>query len=40
MTCDKNKVILLLQKGVCPYMDDWQKIKETSLSEKEGFSVT
>ena len=30
---DKNKFILLLQKGVYPYeyMNDWEKFTETSL---------
>ena len=34
---DNNKFILLLRKGVYPYeyMDDWEKLNETSLSEKE-----
>ena len=29
----------MLRKGVYPYeyMDDWEKLKETSLPEKEGF---
>ena len=36
---DNNKFILLLQKGVYPYkyMDDWGKLNETSLPEKEDF---
>ena len=36
---DKNKFILVLQKGVYPYeyMDDLEKFSETSLSEKEDF---
>ena len=36
---DNNKFILLLQNGVYPYeyMDDWEKINETSLPEKEDF---
>ena len=35
---DINKLILLLQKGVChEYMDDWEKFGETSLLEKEDF---
>ena len=34
---DINKFILLLPKGVYPYksIDDWEKINETSLPEKE-----
>ena len=34
-----NKFILLLRKGVYPYeyMDDWKKLNETSLREKEDF---
>ena len=36
---DNNIFVLLLQKGVYPYeyMDDWQKLNETSLPEKEDF---
>ena len=36
---DNNKFILLLQKGVYPYkyMDDWEKLNETSLPEKKDF---
>ena len=36
---DNNKFILLLQKGFYPYeyMDDWKKLNETSLHEKEDF---
>ena len=36
---DNNKVILLLRKGVYPYeyWDDWKKLNETSLPEKEDF---
>ena len=36
---DNNKTILLLWKGVYPkeYMDDWKKLNETSLPEKEDF---
>ena len=36
---DKNKFILLLEKGVylCEYMDDQKKFSETSLHEKEDF---
>ena len=39
---DINKFILLLQKVVYPYeyMDDWEKFSETSLPEKEDFTVT
>ena len=39
---DIKKFILLLQEVVYPheYMDDWQKINETSLTEKEDFAVT
>ena len=33
------KFILLLRKGVYPYeyMEDWEKINETLLPEKEDF---
>ena len=33
-----NKFNLLLQKGIYPYeyMDNWEKLNETSLPEKEG----
>ena len=36
---DSNKFIFLLQKGfyLYEYMDDWTKINETSLPEKEDF---
>ena len=36
---DNNKFISFLRKGVYPYehMDDWQKLNETSLPEKEDF---
>ena len=36
---DKNKFILVLQKGVYSYehMNDWGKFSETSLREKEEF---
>ena len=36
---DNNKFTLLLQKGVYPieYMDDWEKLNERSLTEKENF---
>ena len=36
---DSNKFILLLKKCFCPYeyMDDWEKISETSLPEREDF---
>ena len=36
---DKNKFILLLQKGVYPfeYMNDWEKFNETPFPEKEDF---
>ena len=36
---DKNKFILMLQKGVYPYeyLDDWEKFNQTSLPEKEDF---
>ena len=39
---DKNKFILLLQKGLYPYqyMGDWEKFNETLLSEKNIFIVT
>ena len=30
---DINKLILLLQKGVCEYMGYWEKFSETSLPE-------
>ena len=35
---DINKLILLLRKGVYPYenMDDWDKLTEASLPEKEN----
>ena len=34
-----NKFILLLQKGIYPYdyIDNWEKLNETSVSEKEDF---
>ena len=34
-----NKFILLLQNSVYPYkyIDDWEKLIETSLPQKEGF---
>ena len=34
-----NKFIQLLRKGVCPYeyMDNWEKVTETKLPEKEEF---
>ena len=34
---DINKFVLLLRQGVYPYenMDDWEKLNETSLTEKE-----
>ena len=36
---DNNKFTLLLPKGVYPYeyMDDWEKLNETLLPEKEDF---
>ena len=36
---DNDKFILLLPKGVYPYeyIDDWEKLNETSLPEKEDF---
>ena len=36
---DLNKFILLLRKGVYPYeyMDNWERINETSLPSKESF---
>ena len=36
---DINKFVLLLRKGVYPYkyMDDWEKINETTVREKEEF---
>ena len=38
---DKNKFILLLQKGFYPYeyMGDWEKFNETSLIEKEDLYI-
>ena len=35
---DNNKIILLLRKNVYPYeyMDDWEKINETSLPGKKN----
>ena len=38
---DINKFILLLRKGVYPYeyMDDWKKLNETKLHEKEVFYI-
>ena len=38
---NNNKFILLSRKGVYPdeYMDDFEKINETSLPEKEYFQV-
>ena len=34
---DINKFVLLLRKGVYPYeyMDDWEKLNEAKLPEKE-----
>ena len=36
---DNNKLVLLLQNGVCPYeyMDDCEKFIEASLPEKQEF---
>ena len=36
---DNNKFILLLWKGVYPYeyIDDWEKLNETSLPQKRRF---
>ena len=36
---DNNKLIFLLRKGVYPYeyMENWEKVNETSLPEKEDF---
>ena len=36
---DIHKFILLLRKGVYPYecIDDWEKLKETTLPKKEEF---
>ena len=36
---DNNKFILMLRKGVYSYdyMDDWEKVDETSLPEKKIF---
>ena len=36
---DINKYILLLRKGVYSYeyMDEWEKVNETSLPKKENF---
>ena len=38
---DINKFILLLQKRVYPYeyIDDWQKLSETSFPKKENFHL-
>ena len=38
---DINKFILLLRKDVYPYeyMDDWKKLNETKLREKEVFYI-
>ena len=38
---NNGKFILLLRKGVYLYehMDDWEKFNETSLPEKEDFSI-
>ena len=38
---DINKFILLLRKGVYPYeyMNDWKKLNETKLREKEVFYI-
>ena len=38
---DDNKFILLFWKYVYPYkyIDDWEKVKETSLPEKKDFYV-
>ena len=39
--CDNvlNKFILLLRKGICPYeyMDNWERVYEISLPDKESF---
>ena len=37
--CHIHKLILMLQKGFCPYycMCYWGKFDETSLPKKEGF---
>ena len=37
---DINKFILLLWKGVCPYeyMDEWEKLNETTLLENEFYN--
>ena len=34
-----NKFVLMLRKGVYPYqyMDEWEKVNETSLPEKEEY---
>ena len=36
---DINKFVLLLRKGVYPYeyMDSWERLNETSLSDKKAF---
>ena len=34
---DLNKFVLLLRKGVYPYMDSWERFNETSLTSKEDF---
>ena len=33
---DNNKFMLLLRKGICPYkyVNDWEKLNEKSLPEK------
>ena len=39
---DNNTFILVLWKGVYPYeyMNDWEKLNETSVLEKDIFPVT
>ena len=40
-SCDLNKFVLLLRKGVYPYegMDSWEKFNETTLPPKEAFTA-
>ena len=36
---DINQFTFLLRKGICPheYINDWEKLNETTLTEKEEF---